>query len=69
MLRIARIGRNIHQTLINIGNNLESLYKALGNRFEPNGLPDTTAGRIPNAFGLQYLFAARLIACVGRIPN
>ncbi len=36
---------------------------------EPHGLPDARDGRVPDAFGLQHLLAARRFALIGIIGN
>ncbi len=42
---------------------------ALGNRFEPNSLPDTGHRGVPYPLRAFNLLSSRLVATVGRIPH
>src|SRR5258706_70489 len=58
-----------YQTAVEIGDDVERFDVRARHLLQPDRLPDARHRRVPDASWATHLFAARLIAGVGRIPH
>ena len=67
--RRACINRHLQRPRGEVGHQVQRLDAALRYRLQPDRLPDARARRVGGTAGMQRLLAAKLPACVGRVPD
>ena len=63
------VGFDGHFSARNVGHGPHIFHVSLRDRFQPNRLPDSRAGRVPDPRRMIVLLAARLGPRIGGIPN